>query len=1053
MKYIKMTTMLFIFLTFISTTKTILPKDGELDPTFGQGGITTASLYSQGSSEINSIAIQDDGKILAAGYTTINETFFRFSIVRYNTDGTMDNTFGTNGIVNTNIGDIAFANSIALQNDEKIIVAGTALLNGENKFAVVRYNTNGALDNSFGDNGIVLTPIGTSGATLTSTKVQQDGKILAAGHYYNGSNEDFVLIRYNTDGSLDNNFGTNGIVATQVGASYDYAYSMAIQNDGKIILAGSGFQTNDDYALVRYNSDGIIDNSFGINGKVFTQVGTSTDVAKSVLLQDDGKIIAAGYSYNGANYDFSIARYDTNGFLDESFGTIGRTITNIGITNDYAYSAAIKSDGKIVLAGYSYNKNDYDIAIVQYKSDGIIDSSFGTNGIVTTPVGSANDYAYSIAIQNNGNILAAGYSEASMIFNSTGKFTAPNKPSAGIEHNSTLVSYNPDGTLDESFANSGIALSQVGESYTSLSSAAIQSSGKILVAGSFTSPNSLGIARFNSDGTIDNTFLDNGSKSYSPMTSSFSTYTSIKIQNDNKIVLGGYVYFSGQKSSFVISRADSNGNPDPNFGNNGYTITSMDSSVAIQSLAIQNDDKIVAIGNSFSEGEVHFVLARYNTDGNLDNTFGINGIVITPSLTGYKHDYSTSILIQNNSKIIVAGNASNSNENKFALVRYKIDGSVDSSFGNNGIVLTPFENPNVYLNSAALQSDGKIIAAGYIQKSNQFDFVVIKYKADGDVDSTFGINGKIIYGSPNLYAEGESVLIQNDGNIIIAGRLVNDISNTQNIMLMRLTINGGVDQNFGIGGIINTNIGSSYASTSSVLMQSDGKIVVAGNIGNSNFYGALTLIRYNNTPPLPVELISFNASVHDGKVKLNWSTATEVNNLGYEIQRSLRMDTFGEISKVKSPNWEKIGFVEGHGNSTTTISYEFTDTDLNDGSYSYRLKQIDLDGLFEYSKIVEVNLDVPIKFSLSQNYPNPFNPSTKIKYSIPKVGNANLRSLQTSLKVYDILGREVTTLVNENQQPGNYEVEFNASIHSSGVYLYKLTAGSFTATKKMILLR
>ena len=275
MKYIKMTTMLFISLTFISTTKTIFPKDGELDPTFGQGGITTASLYSQGSSEINSIAIQDDGKILAAGYTTINETFFRFSIVRYNTDGTMDNTFGTNGIVNTNIGDIAFANSIALQNDEKIIVAGTALLNGENKFAVVRYNTNGALDNSFGDNGIVLTPIGTSGATLTSTKVQQDGKILAAGHYYNGSNEDFVLIRYNTDGSLDNNFGTNGIVATQVGASYDYAYSMAIQNDGKIILAGSGFQTNDDYALVRYNTDGTIDNTFGINGKVFTQVGDS----------------------------------------------------------------------------------------------------------------------------------------------------------------------------------------------------------------------------------------------------------------------------------------------------------------------------------------------------------------------------------------------------------------------------------------------------------------------------------------------------------------------------------------------------------------------------------------------------------------------------------------------------------------------------------------------------------------------------------------------------------------------------------------------------------
>ncbi len=926
----------------------------------------------------------------------------------------MDNTFGTNGVVNTTINDAAFANSITVQSDGKIIAAGFSSVGGISKIAIARYNTDGALDISFGDNGIVLKSVGANSVTITSTKVQQDGKILAAGHYFNGTNEDFFLSRINSDGTDDSNFGNDGIVITQVGASYDYAYSMVIQNDGKIILAGSGFQTNDDYALVRYNTDGTMDNTFGINGKVFTQVGAANDVAKTVLLQDDGKIIAAGYSYNGANYDFSIARYDTSGFLDESFGTIGRTITNVGITNDYAYSAAIKSDGKIVLAGYSYNNNDNDIAIVQYKPDGIIDSSFGTNGIVTTPVGTANDYAYALAIQSNGNILAAGYSEASMIHNSTGKFLAPKKPSAGIEHNFTLVSYKPDGNLDESFANSGIALSQVGESFTSLSSAAIQSSGKIIVVGSFTSPNSLGIARFNSDGTIDNTFLDNGSKSYSPVGSLYSTYTSIKIQNDNKILIGGYAYISG-KASFVISRADSNGNPDTNFGNDGYTITSMDSSVAVQSLAIQNDGKIVVIGNSFSNGEVHFILARYNTDGNLDNSFGNNGIVITPSLTGYKQDYSYSVLIQNNGKIIAAGIASNNTENEFALVRYKIDGSVDSSFGNNGIVLTPFENPYVFLNSAALQSDGKIIAAGYMQKSNQYDFVVIRYKADGDVDSTFGTNGKVIYGSVNLYEEAESVLIQNDGNIIIAGTSVNDITNTQNIMLLRLNTNGGTDQNFGIGGVVSTTIGSSYPSASSVLMQSDGKIVFAGSVSNLYYYSALTLIRYNNTPPLPVELISFNASVHDSKVKLNWTTATEVNNLGYEIQRS-------QNSKIKSQNWEKIGYVNGHGNSTTTISYEFTDNNLKGGSYSYRLKQIDLDGSYTYSNTVEVNLDVPIKFSLSQNYPNPFNPTTTIKYSIPDVGTSLMKYVQ--LKVYDILGREIATLVNETKASGNYEVNF-----------------------------
>ncbi len=440
----------------------------------------------------------------------------------------------------------------------------------------------------------------------------------------------------------------------------------------------------------------------------------------------------------------------------------------------------------------------------------------------------------------------------------------------------------------------------------------------------------------------------------------------------------------------------------------------------------------------------------------------MNGIVITPSLTDYKLDFSYSVLIQNNGKIIAAGIASDTTENKFALVRYNIDGSVDSSFGNNGIVLTSFENPYVYLNSAALQSDGKIIAVGYMQKSNQYDFVIVRYKTNGSLDSTFNTNGEVIFGSPGLYEEAESVLIQNDGNIIIAGRSVNDISNTQKILLVRLTANGGGDQNFGVGGFIYTSIGASYPSTSSLLMQSDGKIVVAGNAGNSNFYNALALIRYNNTPPLPVELISFNASVLDSKVKLNWTTATEVNNLGYEIQRSLsptpsqKEGAFGSslpLEGGQGVGWEKIGFVEGHGNSTTTNTYQFIDNNLVKEKCSYRLKQIDLDGSFEYSKIVEVNLEAPIKFSLSQNYPNPFNPSTTIKYSIPSAAVETGHAPSVQLHVYDMLGREVATLVNKNQQPGNYEVNFNASKLSSGVYFYKLKAGNFIATKKMILLR
>jgi len=194
--------------------------------------------------------------------------------------------------------------------------------------------------------------------------------------------------------------------------------------------------------------------------------------------------------------------------------------------------------------------------------------------------------------------------------------------------------------------------------------------------------------------------------------------------------------------------------------------------------------------------------------------------------------------------------------------------------------------------------------------------------------------------------------------------------------------------------------------------------------------------------PLPVELTSFTASVSGGKVTLNWQTATEVNNYGFEIERtSPRPSPQGEGGEA-GRGWEKIGFVAGNGNSNSPKDYSFVDKTVLSGKYFYRLKQIDNDGQFEYSNIVEVDLGVPAEFSLAQNYPNPFNPSTTIKYQLPE------RSLVT-LKLYDILGREVHTLINEDQSPGNYKVELNGSRFASGVYIYRITAGKFTAVKKL----
>jgi hypothetical protein len=192
---------------------------------------------------------------------------------------------------------------------------------------------------------------------------------------------------------------------------------------------------------------------------------------------------------------------------------------------------------------------------------------------------------------------------------------------------------------------------------------------------------------------------------------------------------------------------------------------------------------------------------------------------------------------------------------------------------------------------------------------------------------------------------------------------------------------------------------------------------------------------YRPSAIVPVELTSFTVLLRGNNVLLNWSTASELNNKGFEIERS-----------SVNGQWSLVGFVEGHGTTSEQQNYSYKDSSLTSGKYSYRLKQIDYDGSFKYSNEIEVDFSIPLRYSLEQNYPNPFNPITKIQYA---VGNRQF----VNLKVYDILGNEVAALVNEEKQPGVYEVEFNAKDLSSGIYFYQLSAGDFNDAKKLILLK
>lgn len=205
-----------------------------------------------------------------------------------------------------------------------------------------------------------------------------------------------------------------------------------------------------------------------------------------------------------------------------------------------------------------------------------------------------------------------------------------------------------------------------------------------------------------------------------------------------------------------------------------------------------------------------------------------------------------------------------------------------------------------------------------------------------------------------------------------------------------------------------------------------------------DWWWAVDNVQIYGDDPVPVELSSFTASLNNGNVELNWTTATETNNQGFEVQRNSGGEEF-----------ETIGYVAGFGTTTETKSYAFTDGSVSAGIYSYRLKQIDLDGSFEYSQVIEVEVPVPAEYSLNQNYPNPFNPATKISFSLAA-------DSKVTLKIFDVLGQEVASLFSGDLSAGAHELDFNASALNSGVYLYRLDAQgingkSFSSVKKMIL--
>lgn len=398
-------------------TVSAMAAPGDLDATFGTGGKVFSNNPSS-TEEGRAVVIQPDGKIIVAGFHNLDGTF-DFMVARYNPDGSPDTTFDTDGRVITPLttsNDFAYA--VALQPDGKIVVAGSAGFAAQADFALVRYNQNGSLDTTFDGDGIVTTPILSSYDAALAVAVQPDGKIVVAGTATNNSDTDFALARYNQNGSLDTSFDGDGKLTTTFFSGNEEAYAIALQADGKIVAAGyMNSESSIDFAVARYNTNGSLDTSFDVDGKVTTGIFDSTDQATAAAIQPDGKLVVAGYTFIDNTLGFALVRYNTNGSLDTSFDTDGKVYTSIlGIT-DTASAVAIQPDGKIVAAGAAGTGTSFDFALVRYNRNGSLDTTLDTDGKVVTPFSNKYDIAQAVAIQPDGRIVAAGYTDTNDVRN------------------------------------------------------------------------------------------------------------------------------------------------------------------------------------------------------------------------------------------------------------------------------------------------------------------------------------------------------------------------------------------------------------------------------------------------------------------------------------------------------------------------------------------------------------------------------------------------------------------------------------------------------------
>ncbi len=825
-----------------------------LDSSFNATGILALN-HADGADVPRVSLTRPNGKSLMSGYSYFDTrvpalTLTTPTVVQFDLNGKPDSTFGQNGVVVLDqLKNDASAADAVLQPDGKLLITGKYLnsTSGPHHF-VVRLNEDGSLDGSFGVNGVAGHPDVSLVAWGSSVALQMDGKIVMGGSKFtfvppgSGFNE-LALIRFNSDGSVDGSFGDNGLV---VGNFATDALSVAVGGDNLIYAGASASK------IARYLPNGLLDSSFGGDGLADLPVYG----ARQILIQPNGQVIVNGPEKGSFGQGFVI-RFNVDGTLDITFedAGIGPYEWLIGMESD--------PDGKILVGTKSLQENS--LRVFRYFPDGQLDVNYEKN----IPPLQGTNFEYGLSLQPDGKVVLGG-SSANGFF---GDFC--------------LLRLAESLEIDLSYGQDGLGIQNVGTSQSTAHSMLLDHQNRIVVGGNATYidgttvvnlPSIEGrgfVSRLNPDGSLDNTFSDLG---YVTVNSGLNL---IALQPDNKIISAGALNETLNYPNFSVIRLLPDGLGDLDFGQYfGFTIKFLDPTEVYEAYAstvgIAPDGAIVVMGKvETAGGNDKIALIRFDPDGWIDSSFGVDGGQFVDVIPGTKFDLNTG-LIQSDGKILVAGTYISGVPNIF-VVRFMPDGTLDNTFGTGGVVLKPFTGLLYHLSGIVMQPDGHILISGN-QGSTPSNLIVGRLNPDGTRDNSFSSDGLAVVNT-GIVENSHAIAVLADGKIVVAGYSANsNAAEASDPMLARLLADGTPDSSFAGTGYIVTNLPGAN-QLNALAIQSDGSYITAGYSNNDYL-----LIRYLSKlnvgllaePAIEPELLVYPNPVR-GQVAFAYTLSTQSN--------------------------------------------------------------------------------------------------------------------------------------------------------------------------------